>query len=341
MGPDNILDLTGTHAAELESRVAESLPFAASVSHPVLTLIGAACALGMPESRCDEAPAYLRKRLKAGHELDGLYHWHRTLSAPRPGADSGFPPPGLASFSRRLAKEVAACVEQEQRFMVFGGDHACAIGTWNGAARGLRTWNGAARGLRHQGTMGLVWIDAHMDAHTSSTTPSGRAHGMPVATLLGAGDPKLEFFGKAQPPSVLPGDLCLVGVRSYEGEEAALLERLGVRIYPMHEVQSRGIAAVMREAVARVTAHTTAFGISLDLDALDPRNAPAVTTAVPKGISPRALLPPLREACAHPRFMGMEVVEFNPPADRDGRTLRLVEELVKAAAPSRDAGQAA
>lgn len=286
-----------------------------------LAIIGAACGLGMPESHCAEAPAFLRKHLRASAGLRGLYQWRRTLSAP-PAQTGVFPPRGLASFSRRLAKAVSECVLQGRRFIVFGGDHSSAIGTWNGACRGLRG----------KGPLGVVWIDAHMDAHTGKTSPSGRAHGMPVATLLGEGDPALDFFGEPLPACVRPEHLCLVGVRSYEPEEAALLQRLGVRIYFMEEVRQRGLVAVMREAVAHVTAHTAGFGIALDLDSIDPEDAPAVTTPVREGITPASLLPAWRDACADPRLIGMEIVEFNPPADRDGRTARLVEELVKTAA---------
>lgn len=321
--------------AESEDRLPDPSPLAIP-THPALALIGAACQLGMAQSRCDEAPEFLRRHLAANPSLRGQYVWHRMLSA-RPLQTTDFPPPGLAPFSRRLAKAVSECVAQQRRFMVFGGDHAVAIGTWSGAARGLREYGGhshidhAGHG-DHRSNLGLVWIDAHMDAHTASTSPSGRAHGMPVATLLGAGDPALEFFGRDHPAALKPENLCLVGVRSFESEEAALLERLGARIYLMSEVQRRGLKIVMREALEQVSARTAGFGVSLDLDSIDPRDAPGVTTAVTGGLRSRELLPLLREACADNRFIGMEVAEFNPADDRDGRTAALIEKLVAVAA---------
>jgi len=88
-------------------------------------------------------------------------------------------------------------------------------------------------------TLGLIWIDAHMDAHVSETTPSGNLHGMPVAALLGHGSAGLSAPVADGVPG--PGRICLVGVRSYEPEEADLLAAEGVRVYGMDEVRRRGL----------------------------------------------------------------------------------------------------
>ena len=329
-----------THSMDTEDRqqgdYEHADPTAAGRASPedtrsTLALIGAGSNLGMPESRCAEAPAYLKRHLAGSRALRGRIHWHRMLSVQPQPPGGPFPPRGLRAFTRRLAKAVSECMEQSQRFVVIGGDHSTAIGTWNGACKGLH--RRGPMDPRGHVPMGLLWIDAHMDAHTTTTTPSGRVHGMPVATLLGEGDPALEFFGQGQPACVRPEHLCMVGVRSYEPEEAALLRRLGVQIYFIEEVQRRGLAAVMREALEHVAARTAGFGIALDLDSIDPEEAPAVTTPVSLGLSPGALLPALRQACRDPRFIGMEIVEFNPPAEREQRTAQLVEQLVVAALP--------
>ena len=115
-----------------------------------------------------------------------------------------------------------------------------------------------------------------MDAHTPQTTPSGKLHGMPLACLLGHGDPRLTAI--AGGARLDPRRVCLVGVRSFETGEAALLRRLGVRVFFMHEVARRGLAAVMKDAVAIARGRRRPYGISLDLDALDPRDAPGVGT---------------------------------------------------------------
>jgi arginase len=164
-----------------------------------------------------------------------------------------------------------------------------------------------------------------MDAHTPETTPSGMLHGMPVACLLGYGDPRLAAAG----PNVLdPGRVCLVGVRSFEDGEAALLARLGVKVIHMQEVRRRGLAAVMAEALAIARGGAAGYGVSLDLDALDPRDAPGVGIAVPGGIRPAALRQALAHLAHDPSLVALEIVEYNPYCDRNGMTARVVEDVV-------------
>ena len=289
---------------------------------PSVCLIGAACGLGAPGAYCAEAPARLRARLALSTSLRHAFVWRNMLSArAKPNGDD-FPPHGLVPFCRRLARPVRECVASGKRFLVLGGDHSCAIGTWNGARVGLG----------RRGPLGLIWIDAHMDAHTPRTSPSGRVHGMPLACLLGFGDPLLVRLGERKGPCLLPQHVCLIGARSFEPDEEALLARLGVRVYRMDEVHCRGLAAVMAEAVGRVQSGTGGFGVTLDLDAVDPGEAPAVVTPATDGIGFDELRLSLRAAAAAPRFLGMEIAEFNPPMDSDERTAKLVEKLVETAA---------
>jgi arginase len=168
-------------------------------------------------------------------------------------------------------------------------------------------------------------MDAHMDAHTPQTTPSGMLHGMPLACLLGNGDPRLA----ARESSALdPRRVCLVGVRSFEGGEAALLERLGVRVFLMREVERRGLEKVMDEALAIARDGTGGFGISLDLDALDPRDAPGVGIAVPGGIRGIELSRALARLKQDPALAAFEIAEYNPYRDRQRTTARLIGEIV-------------
>src|SRR4029078_13337736 len=119
----------------------------------------------------------------------------------------------------RLARRVETIVGEDEMPIVFGGDHTSAIGTWKGIAH--------AR-AKH-GLIGLLWIDAHMDAHTPQTTETGMLHGMPVACLLGYGYPALTEIPHGA--KLDPACVCLYGVRSFEQGEAELLDRLGVRIF--------------------------------------------------------------------------------------------------------------
>ncbi len=201
---------------------------------PRIEIIGAASGHGAPDPRCADAPAALRAagllpRLRAA----GIIATWRATVRPSP-AHSRLPLTAVAQVCRDLARHAEAAVARGSLPLVLGGDHSCAIGTWKGIAKAT------------SGPLGLIWIDAHMDAHTPQTTESGRLHGMPLAALLGHGDETLT--GIASGARLDPRHVCLIGVRSFEAGEAALLRRLGVRIFPMREVRQRGFDATLREA---------------------------------------------------------------------------------------------
>jgi arginase len=227
-----------------------------------------------------------------------------------------------------LASAVADAMRHDRMPCVLGGDHSCAGGTWTGVARAT------------QGSLGLVWIDAHMDAHTPATSHSGRLHGMPLAWLLGQDDDPL--YGLAA-GVVHPGSVSLVGVRSFEPEEAERLERLGVRVFMMDEVRRRGVDAVLEEAVAIANEGTAAYGISVDLDVIAPEEAPGVGTPVSGGIGANALAHALERIGARERLAAVELVEYSPHADREGRSARVAIALLEAAlcGPREDAQVAA
>src|SRR5262249_18895188 len=217
----------------------------------------------------------------------------------------------ILPVAERLAAHAGALVAREQLPLVLGGDHSCAIGRWKSIARAVAP----------RGPLGLVWIDAHMDAHTPQTTPSGRLHGMPLACLLGYGDLRLTSI--AGGIRLDPERVCVIGVRSFENGEEMLLRRLGVRVFFMHELERRGLMAAMRDAFAIAGRGRTPYGISFDLDALDPRDAPGVCTPVVGGIRASELRDAFSRLGGDPALAGLEVVEYNPHHDRRGATARL------------------
>lgn len=218
-----------------------------------------------------------------------------------------------------LAQSVSCLVKQKAFFNVIGGDHSSAIGTWSGVYDALH----------QQGDIGLIWLDAHMDSHTPETSESGRIHGMPLAALLGYGYPTLTSILQYS-PKIKPENLCLIGVRSYESGEAALLKRLNVRVYFMEEVAERGIDAVLREAVEHVNKNTIAYGVSIDLDSVDPIDAPGVDVPEPNGIRADDLCRALENiVAADPRLIGTEIVEFDPTRDKQQLTEKLIVKLLR------------
>jgi arginase len=285
-----------------------------------IIVIGAASCAGAPDPGCAEGPDALR-HYRAFHDTP-LQHveWDAILRVPREAQDA--PLHAVAALSARLAAEVEAVLQAGNFPLVVGGDHSCAIGTWSGVHRVLAS----------KGPIGLIWIDAHMDSHTFATTPSGQIHGMPLACLLGHGEAALTAIEGAE-AKLRPEHVCLIGVRSFEAGEAALLQRLGVRVFDMDEVRRRGLAAVFDEALSIVRRGTAGFGVSVDLDALDPEEEPGVTTPVPGGLCRAELAAVLSRLRGDPAFVAMEIVEYNPRRDRGHATADAAGALVDAIAP--------
>lgn len=217
-----------------------------------------------------------------------------------------------ACLADRVAQEAAA----GRLPVALGGDHSIAIGSWGGAARGL---GGAP--------LGLVWFDAHLDAHTPETTPSMNPHGMSAAVLLGHGAPAfLEVGGGA----VRPQNLCYIGARDWEAGEMALLRRLGVRIIEMPEVRQRGLKACVAEAHRIATNGTGRFGLTIDLDGFDPEDAPGVGLRVPGGLRRDEMVEALAAFRGDERLAAIEIVEYVPQLDAAARTAHLVRDLLVA-----------
>jgi arginase len=286
-------------------------------------ILTAASGTGAPDVRCRFGPMALRERgLEAQlRHNDTTVAWHDlavTDTLHLPAAES------VARVAERLAESVASAVRDGSFFVVLGGDHSCAIGTWSGAAKALR----------RRGPLGLIWIDAHMDSHTHETTPSGNFHGMPVACLLGHGDKRLvKIAGRS--PAIDPRHLCMIGIRSYERGEADLLERLGVAIFDAAEVKRRGLGSVMGDAVSIVNKGTAGFGVSVDVDALDPGEAPGVGTPAAGGLKADEVRASLAQVSKHQRYVGFELAELNPALDSSGVTVQVAGEIVAAAVPGK------
>ena len=219
----------------------------------------------------------------------------------------------VSAFAPGLAAVTADIVRRGAFPLVLGGDHSTAVGTWSGIADAYRAQHGDA------GRIGLIWIDAHLDSHTPETSESQAPHGMPLAALLGYGATALTdvrgWRGKVRPENV-----AVVGVRSFEAGEAALLARLGVRVFGMPEVQARGLDACLEEAVDIATRSTCGYGVSFDVDAIDPQEAMAVGSPEAGGITARDAIAAMPRFAGDARLIGFELVEYNPERDgsRDG-----------------------
>ncbi len=205
--------------------------------------------------------------------------------------------------------------------LVLSGDHAIAEGAWRGVARAIGT------------RPGLLWIDAHLDAHTALSTPSGNPHGMPLAALLGV----LPNPWNEATPAIDATRTCVFGARSFESAELQLLQAQGVRIFAMDEIRRLGLHAAFAAALAIVGRSGQPFGVSLDLDALDPGDSHGVNTPEAGGLDGAGLADELRSLAHSPQLAAFEISEYNPLSDDDGRTMHLVARLLESLSTPQDA----
>ncbi len=225
----------------------------------------------------------------------------------------------VADAARQVSEIVEREVRAGHRFLVIGGDHSIAVGTWSGVSNALSD----------TAEFGLVWLDAHLDSHVPETSPSGNWHGMPVAHLLGHGEGRLAAIARNR-PAVSGDKLVLVGVRSFEPEEPRLLKLEGVRCISMADILEHGATACLSEALS-IGRRGSWFGISIDVDVLDPRIAPGVGSPVPDGLGEADLISMLRGIAKTEGFVGLELAEFNPARDVGERTRDLIHRLLIAA----------
>lgn len=226
--------------------------------------------------------------------------------------------PQILSVCTELAVRVKELMDGGTFPLVLGGDHSIAMGTVSGVAAHYRD-----RGEE----MGLIWFDAHGDMNIPGVSPSGNIHGMPLAHLLGRGDPDLAgILGFS--PKLNPDKVVLIGIRDIDAGERRIIHESGIHVFTMRDIDEHGMAKVARKAMDIVTNGTAGFHVSFDVDGCDPTVIPGSGTLVPGGVRYReAHL--LLEYCADSRKLtSMEVVELNPFMDQGNisaeRTLHLI-----------------
>ena len=284
-----------------------------------LSLIGAVSCWGAQDMRCGLGPQVIKSSALLSTLKSMGYHvnWRDCLApSQQPSEQTDFYDV-ISRFCQNLSELSCDAVRNNQFFTVYGGDHSCAIGTWSGVYRSL---GGAP--------FGLIWIDAHLDSHTPKTSHSGAIHGMPLAVLLGQGDKRLTTIA-GQEAKLKPEHVCIVGARSYEYEEQAFLASLGVRVFYDEEVRERGLEAVLVDAKRIVSRAEAGYGVSIDLDSIDPADAPGVGSPEPGGLSGLSLCHVLRHHFnGDEALLGMEIAELNPVLDQSNRTSDLANQLL-------------
>ncbi|MCA9990628.1 MAG: arginase [Ardenticatenaceae bacterium] len=285
---------------------------------PTVRIIGVPMDLGQNRRGVDMGPSAIRYAgLQARLERLGYQVFDQgNVQVPNPEEEVA------EGKLRRLKTVTAACqalyamactfIEHDEFGVYLGGDHSMSIGTIAAAA--------------HKEPVGIVWIDAHGDFNTPETTPSGNIHGMPVAALVGDGAADLVNVGFAG-AKIHPAQIVQIGIRDLDQPERERLLRSGISVYTMRHLDELGMAAVARRALDRLR-HLPRIHVSLDMDSLDPDEAPGVGTPVPGGLTYREAHLLMEILGDSGRVKSIDVVEINPILDDANRTAELAVELI-------------
>jgi arginase len=227
----------------------------------------------------------------------------------------------ITAASEELAVIVERALEEGAMPVVLGGDHSIAVGSVAGLASFYKK-----RGQR----VGIIWLDAHADSNTPHTSPSGNIHGMPLAVLLGHGARELTHIAGFA-PKVLPENTAIIGARSIDPGERELLKSLGIRVFTMSELDERGMADVIEEAVEIASLNTAGLHVTMDMDFLDPFYAPGVGTPERGGATYREGHLAMEKVAESGRVLSVELTEVNPVFDVSNQTAQLAVELILSA----------
>ena len=227
----------------------------------------------------------------------------------------------IAETCTGLAEMTEQTLAQGFLPLVLGGDHSLAIGSCSGVSNFFR---------KQSKKIGYLWLDAHGDMNTPESSPSGNVHGMPLASLVGYGAAELvELLGYK--PKVEPRSVAIVGVRDLDAKERRLVKESGVHAFTMRDIDERGLREVMSEALRFAKDDTEGIAVSLDMDVIDPADAPGVGTPVRGGITYREAHLAMEMIADSEAMASLEVVEINPVIDLHNKTALLGVEMVLSA----------
>lgn len=289
------------------------MPTSAAAVQTTIRIVGAPLDLGQSRRGVDLGPTALRYAglksalTRLGYQVEDRGNIETVERDTLPDA------PGMAFLQpvvdacERIYEASRQAVADGAVPLVLGGDHSIAVGT--------------VGGVSHEHRTGVLWIDAHGDFNTPDTSPSGNLHGMPLAALCGHGAPELVDAGRPG-AKLRPEDVILFGVRDLDPSEQALIQHAGITTYTMRQIDERGLASLATEALERL-GHVDRIHVSLDMDSIDPREAPGVGTQVPGGLSYREGHLLMELIAEHGGIGSVDVVEVNPILDTRNQTAKL------------------
>ena len=224
----------------------------------------------------------------------------------------------ISDACRELSDAVEKTLVEGMLPIVLGGDHSIAVGTTTGVATHFR---------KKEKQIGLLWLDAHGDMNTPESSPSGNVHGMPLASIIGYGATELVEMGGFK-PKINPRNVAIIGARDLDSRERRIIKESGIHVFTMRDIDERGMREVMADALRFAADDTDGVAISLDLDFVDPEDAPGVGTPVRGGVTYREAHLAMEMIADSEAMVSLEIVEINPVIDEHNKTASLGVELV-------------
>ena len=222
--------------------------------------------------------------------------------------------------NRELYDEVKATLDDGHFPLVLGGDHSIAAGSVSAIAKHYE----------NKGDIGIIWIDAHGDWNNDKSTISGNMHGMPYSAICGWGPSSMVDFG--QTPHYVPTAHCVqVAGHHFDIAEAARMKEAGMKVFPMSDIDRRGMYEVMKDAIRIAGEGTVGIHLSFDVDAITPEYAPGTGTPVTNGITAREAFLAVEMLASSGKLLSMDLVEVNPILDERNKTGHLASELIQLA----------
>jgi len=228
----------------------------------------------------------------------------------------------IARVCQKLYENALGSFAEGALPLVLGGDHSLGAGSVGAAAE----W---ASKTRDRPT-GLLWIDAHGDMNTPTTSLSGNVHGMPLAALLGNEPAALARIGGFS-PKVRPENTVIIGVRNLDEREKVAVRDSKVHVFTMKDIDRHGIASAAEQAVKLAGQGAAGIHVSFDMDVCDPSIAPGVGTPVKGGLDYREAHMLMEIVADSGLLTSLDLVEVNPTLDVRNATAQLGTELALSA----------
>ncbi|MEG1748949.1 MAG: arginase [Tannerellaceae bacterium] len=289
-----------------------------------INVIGVPLNLGCDRAGVERAPNHLREHglmqiiRNNGHRAFDLGNLYVPLvkEAEKYARGSGMKYlDAIVEVNNNLAELVYDSLRGGAFPLVIGGDHSLGLGSASGVGKCYEDF-------------GIIWLDAHGDINTSETSPSGNIHGMPLSALMGMGSEELiNIYGQGN--KVNPQNVFLVGTRSLDEGEWALIEKEQLSVYTMETIRLKGISFVAEDIKRKLRERKIRnVHFSIDVDSIDPRFAPGTGTRVPEGLMPDEFNDFIDHMLATNLIKSLDLVELNPDLDTNDLTTKLCLHII-------------